>query len=508
MNTISKWAMALTLLSGVAYAQQPPDIVSSDQCGDTAMGTGALLNLTICSFYNFSENTAAGKNALQMNTSGTANTAFGVQALGINETGNRNTAVGFNALNRNTASDNAALGLNALQNNITGTANTAVGTNALNGNVSASNNTATGYSALTSINLGTHANSPSSGNTADGANALANSVSGNFNTAVGWQALQGAQYITTGSNATGSNNTGIGVSALFSFSTGSNNTASGLNALYSDTTGSENTASGVFALQGNTTGISNTASGFNALYTNTTGANNTADGVGALQRNTTGWGNTASGLGALDYNTTGAVNIGLGYQAGSYLTTGSYNIDIGNLGIAGENGTIRIGSSNHQSRAFIAGIANTKLTGSAVYVTSSGQLGVLASSERYKTAIEPIGVNTDKLQQLRPVSFHLKTDPNGAVQYGLIAEEVDKVYPELVIRDDAGKIQGLRYDELAPMLLNEMQYERKEMTKKLDVQSAEIRSLKQQVAELNNLKQELHAALRQMQSKDELVAQR
>jgi hypothetical protein len=88
-------------------------------------------------------------------------------------------------------------------------------------------------------------------------------------------------------------------------------------------------------------------------------------------------------------------------------------------------------------------------------VTSSGQLGVLASSERYKTAITPMGENTKKLEQLRPVSFHLKTDPKGAVQYGLIAEEVDKVYPELVIRDDTGKIQGVRYDELAPMLLNE-----------------------------------------------------
>ena len=104
----------------------------------------------------------------------------------------------------------------------------------------------------------------------------------------------------------------------------------------------------------------------------------------------------------------------------------------------------------------IAGIESSKVTGSAVYVTTTGRLGVLASSERYKTAIEPMGANTAKLSQLRPVTFKLKTDAEGTRQYGLIAEEVDRVYPELVIRDEAGKVQGIRYDELAPMLLNEI----------------------------------------------------
>lgn len=143
------------------------------------------------------------------------------------------------------------------------------------------------------------------------------------------------------------------------------------------------------------------------------------------------------------------------------------------------------------------------MTGAAVYVTSSGQLGVLASSERYKTAIAPMGAGTEKLQELRPVSFHLKTDPKGALQYGLIAEEVANIYPELVIRDGAGKIQGVHYDELAPMLLNEVQK-----------QAAEIRELKQQQkqlatqVELNDLKQQLQAALAALRSKDNLVAQR
>jgi hypothetical protein len=134
-------------------------------------------------------------------------------------------------------------------------------------------------------------------------------------------------------------------------------------------------------------------------------------------------------------------------------------------------------------------------------VTSAGQLGVLASSERYKTDIKPIGMNTENLQQLRPVSFHLKTDPKGHLQYGLVAEEVAKVYPELVIRDDVGQIQGVRYDELAPMLLNEMQQQRAQMTQKIDSQTARIASLEQQLAGIQ-------AALIKLQPKDQLVAQR
>jgi hypothetical protein len=200
----------------------------------------------------------------------------------------------------------------------------------------------------------------------------------------------------------------------------------------------------------------------------------------------------------------GSNNIGLGANSGYNVTSGSNNIEIGNEGTSSDGGTIRIGTSGTQTATYIAGIENAKVTGAAVYVTASGQLGVLASSERYKTAIVPIGTSTEKLQQLRPVTFHLKTDPNGLVQYGLIAEEVAKVYPELVIRDDAGKIQGVRYEELAPMLLNEVQ----KQERKIDAQVAEICDLKQQVAELNDLKQEMRAALLALKAKDRLVAQR
>jgi len=132
-----------------------------------------------------------------------------------------------------------------------------------------------------------------------------------------------------------------------------------------------------------------------------------------------------------------------------------------------------------------------------VYVTPTGQLGVLASSERFKTDVETMDGASDKLARLRPVTFKLKTDPQGTVQYGLIAEEVQKIYPELVIHGADGRIEGVRYEELAPILLSEVQQ-----------QAAQIRALQQQVAELNDLKAELHAALRQMQTKNELVAQR
>jgi hypothetical protein len=179
------------------------------------------------------------------------------------------------------------------------------------------------------------------------------------------------------------------------------------------------------------------------------------------------------------------------------VTSGSNNINIGHEGAAAGNGRIRIGTKGEQTATFIVGIENTTLTGAAVYVTSTGQLGVLASSERYKTAITSMGTHSDRLNQLRPVTFHLKSEPHGALQYGLIAEEVAKVYPELVIRNESGRIDGVRYDELAPILLNEAQQQQRNA----QAQAEQIRDLKQQVAEMR-------AALLRLQAKDEFVAQR
>ncbi len=206
--------------------------------------------------------------------------------------------------------------------------------------------------------------------------------------------------------------------------------------------------------------------------------------------------------------------------------TGSNNIDIGNAGgSTSENGTIRIGTAGTQTRTYIAGIIDSHLRGWHVVISDDGQLGVEGSSERYKTDIAPMSSNTDKLDKLRPVTFRLKTDPHGPIQYGLIAEEVAKVYPELVIRDRDGKIDGVRYEELAPVLLNEVQKQQTTIatlveqrdadTMKLNAQATEIEeqsirigSLEQQVAKVNDLEQRLNAVLQQLKANDHFVAQR
>jgi hypothetical protein len=295
---------------------------------------------------------------------------------------------------------------------------------------------------------------------------------------------------------TGEYNTGAGYAALYLNSTGSYNTAFGGAALFYNN-GSYNTASGAFALESNA-GTGNSAAGYTALQSNTSGSYNTAFGYGALQYNTTSNYSTAIGTSALN-QATGSDNIAIGDGAGSQIASGSNNIDIGNAGVSSDSGVIRIGvnSSKSQTAAYIAGISGSVVTGAAVYVTSSGQLGVLASSERYKTAIAPIGQASARLNQLRPVSFHLKTEPKGDVQYGLIAEQVEKIYPELVIRDASGTVQGVRYDELTPMLLNEVQ--------KL---SQQVQQQRRQLAKLERMNRAVLAAANQLMAKSQQVAMR
>ena len=215
------------------------------------------------------------------------------------------------------------------------------------------------------------------------------------------------------------------------------NTASGYEALYFNN-GYQNTASGTFALHSNSTGEGNTASGYAALYSNTTGDYNTASGTAALYSNTTGSYNIASGVSALSSNTTGSGNIALGVSAGNNLTIGSNNIDIGNSGVAGESNTIRIGTTGTQTATYMAGIWGGNPGGglSPVYVNSSGQLGTQASSRRFKKDIADMAAASEALLSLKPVTFHYKSDTKGIPQFGLIAEDVAKVNPDLVVRDD------------------------------------------------------------------------
>ncbi|NOT29086.1 MAG: hypothetical protein HOP15_01420 [Planctomycetes bacterium] len=452
---------ALDVSTGSIYKAGALFLHTKGGAGNTALGNQALGSVT-SGFQNTAEgyralfsnttgerNTASGSQALSSNTNGDGNTASGAFALFTNTTGGFNTASGYGALYSNTSgSGNTAIGDSALVYNTTGFGNTASGARGLALNTTGSNNTASGESALFSNTIG-------AGNTAGGAFALSSNTTGAFNTASGYGALY--------SNTVGSGNTASGDSALAYNTTGNGNTASGARGLAHNTTGNDNTASGDSALFSNTTGKNNTASGIHALHSNTTGSGNAAHGRKALYSNTSGINNTASGNAALFYNTTGAHNIALGAGAGLYLTTGSANITIGNYGLPGDTATTRIGAV--QTRTFIAGIRGAA-TGIAnaipVLIDSAGQLGTTFSSRRFKQDIRDMDDATERLLELRPVLFRYKQEqtlPGNLVvppEYGLIAEEVAEIFPDLVVYDEEGKPLTVKYHLLGAMLLNEL----------------------------------------------------
>jgi hypothetical protein len=355
------------------------------------------------------------------------NTAEGTDALFSLTTGSKNTAIGFNALYSNTTGlGNTATGNIALYGNTTGRANSAFGSQALRDSGNADANTAVGAAALSDDTTGYQ-------NTATGALALTANTEGYWNVANGYLALL--------ENATGWANTAVGVEALAS-----------------NTDGFFNTAGGTFALASNTIGTRNTASGVQTLVSNTTGSRNTATGFEALFENTTGNHNAAYGWIALFNNTTGNFNIALGDGAGDNLTTGDNNIDIGNEGVAGESSTIRVGTEGNQTATYIAGIYQANIAnGLVVKVDSTGHLGTVGSSERFKDRIKPMDKASEAILALKPVTFRYKKelDPEGIPQFGLVAEDVEKVNPDLVARDAQGKVYTVRYEAVNAMLLNE-----------------------------------------------------
>jgi hypothetical protein len=372
-----------------------------------------------------------------------------------------NTAEGDNALfNLTTGIDNTATGSDALLSNETGIGNTATGAFALSSNTTGSNDTATGSGALQS-NFG-------SDNTANGSGALQN-------------------------NSTGFENTATGSGALDANTTGIDNTATGAGALENNTTASNNTANGFAALAANKTGGDNTATGFEALVNNTTGSDNTANGELALEHNTTGHDNLADGTAALLSNTTGLSNIAVGSFAGSALTTGSNNIDIGAPGVAAEANTIRIGKGGIQKKTFIQGIRGaTVASGVGVIVGTTGQLGTVQSSKRFKEAIKPMDKASEAILALKPVTFRYKKelDPEGIPQFGLVAEDVEKVDADLVARDADGKVNTVRYEAVNAMLLNEFLKEHKASIE----EHCKVESLEKAMAE----QQKENAAMRAM----------
>jgi hypothetical protein len=297
-------------------------------------------------------------------------------------------------------------------------------------------------------------------NTAEGQNALLSLTSGVGNTAVGWFSLKSA--------TTASLNTAVGAGTLL-LNTAERNTATGAAALLSNTTGDRNTAVGASALSSNTTGDFNTAIGDDTLYFNTTATANTAIGAFALRNNTTGVVNTAVGEGALRNNTTGGGNTALGYQAGLNVSSASNVICIGTSG------------QNVSDSCYIGSIAGQTVGagGTTCYVDNDGKLGVFLSAHRFKTDIADMGNASEALLALRPVTFHYnpKLDKTGIPHFGLIAEEVAKVNPDLVTHDAKGELYTVRYEAINVMLLNEFLKEHRKNSE----QQATIAQLKSTV---------------------------
>jgi len=376
--------------------------------------------------------------------------------------------------------------------------NTRLGKSALKGNTGA-NNTAIGFYALNPNYLCTAAGVPSAcctgaskgscgnggdGNTALGSAALTSNTTGNANVAVGYAALL---------SSTASENVAVGHQAAANNTTGSTNTALGTAALFTNTTGNGSTAVGYRALAFSNNN-DNTAVGNAALGSTTTGVNNTATGRAALFFNTTSSNNTALGANAL-FNSTGASNIAVGSFAGVNLTTGNGNIAIGNSGLAAESNTIRIGAA--QTATYIAGISGaTSAGGVAVFVDGAGRLGTITSSARFKEDIQDIGDGSSVLMKLRPVRFHYRqdVDPSGIEQYGLVAEEVAKVDPDLVVYDEKGEPRTVRYHFVNALLLNEVQRQ----ARRAEAQQSEIAAQRRDMDALQRENAALAAQVRRM----------
>jgi trimeric autotransporter adhesin len=449
-----------TILAGIAcFALLPmaQAVVPAPDGGypglNTAEGTNALKNLT-----TGSADTAVGWFSLFSNTDGSLNTGVGAGTLVLN-VGNQSTGDGV---------DNTAVGAVALFLNTTGRDNTAVGTAALLNN-DADNNTAVGAFALNANNTG-------SGNTAIGVEALLD-------------------------NTIGEENTATGLGALTHNLTGLDNTANGLFALHDNTGGSENVATGVQALAVSQ-GDDNTATGFQALFFNDSGDANTAVGHGALFANIGGASNTAVGDGALVQNNSGSDNTALGFEAGNTLTTGSGNVFIGSgmIGVAGAE----------MDHTYIRNINTTTVSGgSSDFVTvdlATGLLGHLSSSRRYKEDIKPMERASEALYRLKPVSYRYKKeiDPTQSPAFGLIAEEVAEVNPDLVARNAEGQAETVHYEMVNAMLLNEFLKEHRKVQELEATVAQQQKSFQSKLAEQDKQIEALASGLQKVSAQVEM----
>ena len=354
------------------------------------------------------------------------------------------------------------------------------------------------------------------GNTAEGQNALFNMRGGHYNTALGLLSLNalanGSSNTAVGAWAltanNGNNNTATGSAALSSNRIGEDNTANGTSALGANVEGSQNTAIGSQALTSNT-GYNNTAIGFEALSSNTNGSSNTAVGRNALMGNTLATFNTAIGQDSLLFATSGGGNTGVGYGALSSTTTGSTNTALGyyaGWSVTEANNVICIGSlganvSNSTWISNVWGVTTQSGNTAPVVVSDGGQLGVVASSERFKKDIAGMKDASSVLLALRPVTFHYKSDAKDTPQFGLIAEEVAKVNPALVLRDQDGKPFTVRYDAVNAMLLNEFLKEHQ----KVEKLEAALGAVNERLAEQDAKIQKVSAQLEVSQSAPQTV---
>jgi trimeric autotransporter adhesin len=478
---------------------------------NTAIGNLALSANTIGG-----NNTAVGSGALAANTTAESNSAFGESALASNVSGTYNTAVGGRALRSNTAaSRNTAVGALSLDANTTGAYNTAVGGWALSSNTTASHNSALGYLALSTNTTGYD-------NSAFGYRALVTNNSGWSNTGFGFQSLA--------ANTTGYHNAALGVDALSSNTTGYDNSGFGYEALRDNSTGQANSAFGYRALAANTvtgnsafgngaltattTGSPNEAFGLSALFSNTTGYANSAFGSYGLMDNTTGANNVAVGNEALESNTTGNYNVSLGGSSGKANTTGSNNTFIGASADAGvglgdlTNATaIGYNATVSQSNSLVLGSSavsvgigtsapNTKLqVVGNIRVGTSGTLGCVqrfdgtaiagtcSSDARLKANVQPFGRVLDRVVRLQPVHHTWRTAEfpeyhfGQGIGTGLIAQDVEQVFPEMVSTDERG-YKMVNYAELPYLTLQAV----KDLKAENDKKDEQILALSAKVA--------------------------
>ena len=525
-NTAEGQAALLSLTTGTYNTAVGIYSLLSDTTGrfNTGIGAATLLANTA------DQNTAIGTGALLGNSAGASNTASGTFALFNNSTGNGNIGLGASAgINLTTGNNNIEIGNvgvggesntirigdPAIQEAIfiagitamapaapnqavlvdpatgqlgsadiasfgvvsTSPENTAVGDQALVSNTGGFN-TATGFQALFS-------NTSADNNTAIGAEALLTNTGPN-NTAVGTSALSSNQGDPNPANGLGAFNNAVGANSLFFNTTGTSNNALGESALLSNITASDNTAIGDVALQSNdSSGLgqaaANTAVGAGALFSNVDGDSNNAVGFDALGSNTTGIRNNAIGFEALGNNTTGFENVAIGDFAGQNVTTA------GNVICIGAN----VAGANVSNSCYIGSIfGETSSGGAAVLINSSGKLGTVTSSRRFKEGIKSMDHASEALFALKPVTFRYKKeiDASGTSQCGLVAEDVERVNPALIVRDKEGKPYSVRYDQVNAMLLNEFLKEHRRIRE----QQTEIDSLKAELKEQRDLIQKVN----------------